>query len=51
MCRACSTNGGEEDHVGYWWEIQKERELGRQRRRWVYNITMDLRKIGWYGLD
>jgi hypothetical protein len=21
------------------------------RRRWVYNIKMDLKYIGWYGLD
>jgi hypothetical protein len=25
--------------------------LGRPRRRWVDNIKMDLREIGWYGLD
>jgi hypothetical protein len=30
--------------------------LGRPRRRWVYNIEMDLEEmgwdgIGWYGLD
>jgi hypothetical protein len=23
---ACSTNWGEEDHIGYWWESQKERD-------------------------
>jgi hypothetical protein len=33
------------------WESQKEREqLGRPRRRWVDNIKMDLREIGWYGM-
>jgi hypothetical protein len=32
-------------HVGYWWESQK-RQLGRPRRRWVDNITIDLREIG-----
>jgi hypothetical protein len=37
-------------HIGYWWESQKERDLGRPRRRWVDNIKMDLREIG-YGLD
>jgi hypothetical protein len=25
--------------------------LGRPRRRWVNNIKMDLREIGWYGMD
>jgi hypothetical protein len=25
--------------------------LGRPRRRFVYNIKMDLREIGWDGMD
>jgi hypothetical protein len=28
-----------------------KRPLGRQRRRWVDNIRMDLREIGWDGVD
>jgi hypothetical protein len=28
-----------------------ERPLGRSRRRWVDNIEMDLREIGWDGMD
>jgi hypothetical protein len=28
-----------------------KRPLGRRRRRCVYNIEMDLREIGWDGLD
>jgi hypothetical protein len=28
-----------------------KRPLGRQRRRWVNNIKMDLREIGWGGVD
>jgi hypothetical protein len=28
-----------------------KRPLGRPRCRWVYNIKMDLRKIGWDGVD
>jgi hypothetical protein len=28
-----------------------KRPLGRPRRRWVDNIKMDLREIGWYGVD
>jgi hypothetical protein len=33
------------------WESQKERPLGRPRRRWVDNIKMDLREIAWDGRD
>jgi hypothetical protein len=28
-----------------------KRPLGRPRRRWVDNIKIDLRDMGWYGLD
>jgi hypothetical protein len=28
-----------------------QRPLGRQRRRWVDNIKMDLREIGWDYMD
>jgi hypothetical protein len=39
-------------YVGYWWESQKERRLlGRPRRKWVDNIKMDLREIGWGGMN
>jgi hypothetical protein len=34
-------------HIGYWW---KARPLGRPRHRWVYNIKMDFREIGWDGV-
>jgi hypothetical protein len=34
-------------HIGYWWESQEV----RPRRRWVDNIKMDLREIGWDGVD
>jgi hypothetical protein len=27
------------------------RPLERPRRRWMDNIRMDLREIGWYGMD
>jgi hypothetical protein len=37
-------------HIGYWWESWKER-VGRPRSRWVDNIKMDLREIGWDGMD
>jgi hypothetical protein len=38
-----NTNGEEEILVGW--------PLGRPRRRWVNNIKMDLREIGWGGMD
>jgi hypothetical protein len=28
-----------------------KRPLGRLRRRWVDNVKMDLREIGWDGMD
>jgi hypothetical protein len=28
-----------------------KKPLGRPRRRWASNIKMDLRKIGWGGMD
>jgi hypothetical protein len=28
-----------------------DRPRGRPRHRWVDNIKMDLRDIGWYGMD
>jgi hypothetical protein len=31
-------------HVGYWWESQKEIDLGRRRRRWMDDIKMVLRE-------
>jgi hypothetical protein len=30
---------------------EERRLLGRPRRRWVDNIKMDLRGIGWSGMD
>jgi hypothetical protein len=30
---------------------ERKRPLGRPRRRWVDNIRMDLREIGWDGVD
>jgi hypothetical protein len=38
--------------IDYWWESQRKREpLGRQRRRWVDNIRMDLGEVGWGDVD
>jgi hypothetical protein len=48
MGRACSTNG--EKRNAYRILVGKpegKRPLGRSRNRWVDNVKMDLRKIGW----
>jgi hypothetical protein len=39
-------------HIVYWGGMPKtKRPLGRPRRKWVDNIKMDLREIGWDGID
>jgi hypothetical protein len=30
---------------------ERNKPLGRPRRRWVYNIKIDLKEIGWDELD
>jgi hypothetical protein len=32
-------------------KAEGKRSLGRPRRRWEENIRMDLREIGWDGMD
>jgi hypothetical protein len=32
-------------------ESEGKRPLGRRRCRWLYNIIMDFREIGWGGMD
>jgi hypothetical protein len=52
MGRTCSTNGERSNAyrilVG---KPEGRTPLGRPRRRWVDNIKMDLREIGWDGVD
>jgi hypothetical protein len=52
MGRVCSTNGAKRNAyrilVG---NPDGKRPLGRPRRRWMDNIEMDLREIGWGGMD
>jgi hypothetical protein len=52
MDRACSTNGEKQNA----YEIlvrkpEKKRPIGRPRRKWVHNIKIYLREIGWNGMD
>jgi hypothetical protein len=52
MGGACSTNGGKKNVYGILvGKPEGKRPLGRPRRRWVDNIKMDLREIGWDGVD
>jgi hypothetical protein len=52
MGRACSTNGEKRNTyrilVG---NPEGNKSLGRPRCRWVDNIKIDLREIGWDGMD
>jgi hypothetical protein len=52
MGRACSTNGEKRNAyrilVG---KPEEEKPLGRPRCKWVDNIKIDLREIGWDGMD
>jgi hypothetical protein len=51
MGTAGSTNG--EKRNAYWILVAKpegKRPLGRPRHRWVDNIKIDLREIGWNGM-
>jgi hypothetical protein len=44
----CETRNAYRALVG---KPEGKRPLGRSRRRWVDNIKMDLREIGWDGMD
>jgi hypothetical protein len=52
MGGACNTNGEKRNAfrilVG---KPEGKRPLGRPRRMWLDNIKMDLREIGWYGVE
>jgi hypothetical protein len=32
-------------------KLEAKRPLGRPRRRWAYNIKINLRETGWNGMD
>jgi hypothetical protein len=52
MGRGCSMHGeirnADRTLVG---KPERKRSLGRPRRMWTHNIKMDLREIGWSGMD
>jgi hypothetical protein len=52
MGMACNTNGKTSNaYRTLMGKPERKRPLGRQRRRWVDNIKIDLREIGWDGMD
>jgi hypothetical protein len=52
MGRACSTKGEKRNAYRILVEIPEGKgPLGRPRRRWVDNTKMDLKEIGWDGMD
>jgi hypothetical protein len=51
MGRACSTNGEERNAYRILVGPEGKTPLGRPRRRRVDNIKMDLREVGWDGMD
>jgi len=38
-------------YTGFWWGNLREIPLGRPRRRWEYNIKMDIQEVGCEGMD
>jgi hypothetical protein len=49
--RACSTNETRNAYMILVGKPEGERPLGRPRRRWVDSIIIDLKDIGWGGMD
>jgi hypothetical protein len=52
MGEACSTNGEQKDAYRILMgKPEGKRPLGRPRCRWEDNIKMELKEIGWGGMD
>jgi hypothetical protein len=52
MDRARTTLGSKEECIqGFVGKSEGKRPLGRSRCRWESNIKMDLRELGWGGMD
>jgi hypothetical protein len=50
MGRECSTNEKRNAYM-ILGNSEGKKPLGRPRRRWVDNIKLDLKEIGWGGVD
>jgi hypothetical protein len=48
MDRACSTNGREQECI---WDIGGKSRRKETTRKTKWTIKMDLREIGWVGMD
>jgi hypothetical protein len=51
ISKACSTNGEQVyiyDMVG---KPERNKQLGRSKRMWVYDIELDLSGMGWNEMD
>jgi hypothetical protein len=52
MGRTCNTNEEKRNvYRKFVGKLEGKRPLGRPRRRWVDNVKMDVRAIGWDGMD
>jgi len=51
MGRACSTHELRSAYKNFVWKTDRKWPLGRSRHRWEDNIQIDLREIGWKGVD
>jgi len=48
----CSAYEGRgEAYIGFWWGNLRERDNLGDRRRWEYNIKMDLQEVGCGGMN
>jgi hypothetical protein len=51
MGRACNTNAEKNSYTILMGKPEGKRPQGRPRCMWLDNIKMDLREIGWGGMD
>ena len=51
ICQICVLERGERRVQGFGGEPERNRPLGRPRRKWEDNIKMDLHEVGCGGMD